>query len=86
MSACNDWSSDLVWSVQSLCSSTGRLAQVINVRSSAYVQEVEQLNGHDVLHARKDIKGRQPGFRALDARASCAVSHVLQSILKFTIS
>ena len=86
MSACNDWSSDLVRSVQSLCSSTGRLAQVITVGSSAYVQAVKQLNGHDVIHARKDNKGRQPGFRALDARASSAVSRVQQSILKFTIS
>ena len=50
------------------------LAQVITVGSGAHVQAVKQLNGHDVN------KERQPVFRALDARASSADSHVLQTI------
>ena len=87
MNACNDWSSDLLWSVQSLgLPLSARVAQVITVDSSANVQTVKQMNEYRMIHGIKDNSGSQPGFRALDARASSAVTQVLQTSLNITVS
>ena len=55
---------------------SGRLPKVITVRSGAHVQAVKQLNEHHLIHAGRNNNGSQPVFRAVDARASGATSHV----------
>ena len=62
------------------------LAQVTTVGSGAHVPAVKQLNENDLINAGRNINGSQPVFRALDARASSADSHALQTILKITVS
>ena len=86
MTACYGWSSVCADSVHSTVCHCARVAKVITVGSTAHVQAIQQLIEHHVKHARKNNNGTQPAFRALDARASSAVSHVLQTTFKFTVS
>ena len=80
----------LIWFALSLCipqCHRARVALVITVGSGTHVQAVQQLNEHQVIHAGKKNHGSQAVFRAHDARASCAVSHVLHVLsLKIKVS
>ena len=50
------------------------------------MSKIDESNGQDVIHAGRNNKESQLVFRALDPRAPSADSHVLQTILKMTVS
>ena len=59
---------------------------MIAVGSDSRAQAVKELNERHVIQAGKNRNGTQLVFRALDARGSSAVSHVLQTTHKITVS